>query len=244
MTGSVRTPFRPSFSAWIWCVFSGDIVLLDWQSLSQACSEGVKVSLTLLKRSAHPGSPHFFLLCPVDFTQAQFKLTTMHPSQVSPGHKWRRLHPPSKPGAMAPGTGVPSWFGWWWFETKGFRRTMFYFLVVLHPGVVFSTPWLNSFLEFSSGGRDEALARNPEELCTFFSGSKKSAAVILSSFDTTKSKWRFEMAFLEAEVINYSAPWFFPIAKPVPLCLTLQWGKVKVKTKMKHLNLGCWGKLR
>lgn len=242
MTGSVRTPFWPSFSAWIRCVFSGDIVLLDWQSLSQACSEGVKVSLTLLKRSAR--RPHFFLLCPVDFTQAQFKLTTMHPNQVSPGHKWRRLHPPSKPGAMAPGSGVPSWFGWWWFETKGFRRTMFYFLVVLHPGVVFSTPWLNSFLEFSSGGRDEALARHPEELCAFFSGSKKSAAVILSSFDTTKSKWRFEMAFLEAEVINYSAPWFFPIAKPVPLCLTLQWGKVKVKTKMKHLNLGCWGKLR
>lgn len=47
------------------------------------------------------------------------------------------------------------------------------------------------------------------------------------------------MAFLEAEVINYSAPRFFPIAKPVPLCLTLQWGKVKLKTKMKHLNLGC-----
>lgn len=193
MTGSVRTPFWPSFSAWIRCVFSGDIVLLDWQSLSQACSEGVKVSLTLLKRSAW--RPHFFLLCSVDFTQAQFKLTTMHPSQVSPGHKWRRLHPPSKPGAMAPGTGVPSWFGWWWFETKGFRRTMFYFLVVLHPGVVFSTPWLNSFLEFSSGGRDEALARHPEELCAFFLVPRKVLllfwVVLIQPNQSEDLKWLF-----------------------------------------------------
>lgn len=49
------------------------------------------------------------------------------------------------------------------------------------------------------------------------------------------------MAFLkaQAEVINYSAPRFFLIVKPY-LCLTLlQWEKVKVKNKMKHLNLGC-----
>lgn len=64
---------------------------------------------------------------------------------------------------------------------------MFCFLMVLRPDAVFSTRWLNSFLEFSSGIEMKIQLKNPDVLFTF-SGSKKSAAVILSSFDTTKSK--------------------------------------------------------